>query len=87
MYGESYFITLTDKISYRKWKVLIQSFAIQQDSLDILHGKISKDNAIELMDNKDHLREENQMGKYPNKSTELQTNALDVFYKKNLQLK
>ncbi|TIB74497.1 hypothetical protein E3Q16_03227 [Wallemia mellicola] len=58
----------------------------KQGSLDILHGRITKDNAIELIDNNDHLREENQTEENQNKSAELQQNALDMFNKKDLQL-
>ncbi|TIB95057.1 hypothetical protein E3Q17_04399 [Wallemia mellicola] len=86
MYEKPLLITLTDQISYKKWKVLIERFAIQQGSLDILHGRITKDNAIELIDNNDHLREENQTEENQNKSAELQQNALDMFNKKDLQL-
>ena len=75
---------LSRKEEYLHWKTLIESFADDENSEEILYGSITLANAIELLNNKDQCHEENgiETVKSVNSHTEF-TNAQSIFKKRN----
>lgn len=80
-------IKLSRKEEYLHWKTLIESFADDENSEEILYGSITLANATELLNKKDQCPEENEIEtiKTANPNTEI-IKAQNIFKKRNKKL-